>query len=253
MNYGMYLSAAGVQTSMHRQDVYANNLANVDTVGFKPDTVFLRERNVERLDGAFADVSPHELLEQLGGGHLAEPTRVMLTQGSLVQSGNPLDVAIDGDGFLTVRGENGQTALTRDGRMVVGPGGQLVMATTGAPVLNDAGQSITLDLNRPVEIDSTGAIRQDGLIVDQLGLVDVSDPAALRKEGNNLLSVESNASLTQSTARIRQGYTESSAVDPIKAMMAMTNAAKAVSANARMMQFHDNTLSELFGRVGRIG
>src|SRR5690606_13067862 len=75
MDYGLYLSAAGVLTNMHRTDVHANNLANVATTGFKPDFAVIRQRLPERLEDNIADVPAHELLERLGGGVLVDPTR----------------------------------------------------------------------------------------------------------------------------------------------------------------------------------
>jgi len=252
MNYGMYLSAAGVQTSLHKQDVYANNLANANTVGFKPDTVVTRERLIERLEDPHLMVSPHWLLEQLGGGQLVEPTRVMLRQGSLVRTGNDLDIALEGNGFLTVRDRQGETALTRDGRLTVDDSGLLVMTTTGLPVLNDAGEPITITPDVPLTIDSDGAIRQEDVLVDQLALVQPDDPTALRKQGENLFRLDGNTTTLPSDVAVRQGFVESSAVDPVKAMMAMTGAAKAVQSNARMMQYHDQTLNNLFSRVGRV-
>ena len=253
MNYGMYLSATGVQSSLHKQDVYANNLANVDTIGFKPDAVYTRDRIVERVERGDARVSPQWMLEQLGGGHLVEPTRAMLSQGSLVQTGNAWDLALEGEGFLQVASTTNDAALTRDGRLEVNASGTLVMAATGRPVLDTGGRPISVDPSMRIDVDGDGTLRQNGIEVGRLALVQVDDSTALRKAGGNLFSVDTAQVTASAAATVRQGYTESSGVDPIKAMMAMTGAAKAVQSNARMMQYHDNILGDLFGRVGRVG
>jgi flagellar basal-body rod protein FlgF len=102
MNYGLYLSASGAMTAMHKQDVYANNLANVNTIGFKPDSVFTRHRLPERIEQPHLHADPHKLLEQLGGGQFIDPTFTNLTQGALTATDRPLDVAIDGEGFFVI-------------------------------------------------------------------------------------------------------------------------------------------------------
>ncbi|MEM7228550.1 MAG: flagellar hook-basal body protein [Planctomycetota bacterium] len=250
MNYGLYLSATGVQTSLHRQDVHANNLANVQTIGFKPDAVYTRERLPERIESNDPWASPMELLEQLGGGHLANPTRTLLTQGSLEPTGAPLDVALDGEGFLAVQSGNGETLYTRDGRLNLNADGELVLASNGMKVLNAQNRPIRLDPTAQLTISQDGAIQQNGTEHDRLSIMDAVDPAAVRKQGQNLYVIES---VRLGTAQVQQGYTETSAANPIQALMSMTNAAKAVSANARMMQYHDHNLEELFGRVARVG
>ena len=121
MNYGMYLSAAGVLTNMHRMDVMANNLANLGTVGFKADEVTFMTRAPERLDpGALSmmggePADPQWMLERLGGGQWAAPSRIDLRQGSLQRTGGNLDAAIEGDGFFVVGSEDAPR-LTRDTR-----------------------------------------------------------------------------------------------------------------------------------------
>ena len=85
MNYGFYVSASGMLTSLHRQDVAASNLANVNTVGFKPDVALPLNRLPERLENG-ADVDPQELLEKLSGGVHLNPTRTILAQSSLQET-----------------------------------------------------------------------------------------------------------------------------------------------------------------------
>ena len=259
MNYGLYLSAAGAMTSMHRQDVYANNLANVNTIGFKPDQVFTRERVPARLDAGSAYADPKWMLEQLGGGQFVDPTFTNLTQGALEKTGNQLDVAIEGDGFLVVssRPEPGPSdlRLTRDGRMTLNREGELVMSTTGLRVLDVNHEPIQLDPGASVRIDANGEISQDGQVVAQINFAQAGDPTTLRKAGDNLLRFrdDSAAGLIPAEGRIVQGHIESSAVDPIMAMNAMIGASKSVGSNATMMQYHDNIMGQAVNTFGRVG
>src|SRR5689334_2619038 len=102
MNYGLYLSAMGVLANSQRQDVIANNLANSETIGFKKDLALFQQQRTE------AQISGHrrqsnDLLEPLGGGLVPTGTTLDLSQGPIEATGNPLDVAITGDGYFAVR------------------------------------------------------------------------------------------------------------------------------------------------------
>jgi flagellar basal-body rod protein FlgF len=270
MNYGLYLSASGVLTSMHRQDVVANNLANVNTVGFKPDDVALMSRLPERLEGgAFGMLNndpadPQWLLERLGGGQFIAPSRVDLRQGVLQRTGNDLDLAIEGEGFFVVNsgpngGANGGGALrlTRDGRFTLNHAGELVMAATGHRVLDANDQPIVLARDEPVRIDSAGQISQHGEIVATVQIASVSDKSALAKEGDNLLRFADPASGTLVTRRsasgaVKQHHIENSAVDPVMALNDLIAASRAVQANATMMQHHNTILGEAINTFGRV-
>ena len=250
MNYGLYLSATGAVSSMHKQDVHANNLANVNTVGFKPDIAVTRDRLPAREEGGHLPIEPKWLLEKLGGGHYVDPTRVSLAQGALNFTDNTLDVAISGDGFFVVEGQQ----LTRDGRFSLDADGTLVMAGTGKRVLGAENQPIHLDDQHDVLINTDGEISQGGRIVGRLQIVQPADPTSLQKIGHSLLRVDPNSrsGLTPATGRAMQGHVEASSVDPIMTMNSMINASKAVSSNATMMQYHDHIMDQAINTFGRV-
>lgn len=255
MNYGMYLAATGVLTSMYRQDVLANNLANVNTVAFKPDVVYTRLRLPERLESGGAD--PQQLLERLGGGHLLSPTRLDLTQGSLTDTGNNLDLAIDGEGFFVVRSTGGgdePLRLTRDGRFTLNPAGELVMAGTGMKLLDIENQPIRLDRTATVHVRSNGEIVQNGKVRATLRIAAATDQSQLSKLGNNVLTVNSTdpQTLRPADGRLVQGHLESSAVDPVMMLNAMISASKAASANLKMMQYHDHIIGQAVNTLKRV-
>lgn len=257
MNYGLYLSAAGALTSLHRQDVMANNLANVNTVGFKADMVHYRARLAERLESGDLSslIDPKQMLEQLGGGTFAEPSIINLRQGDLAQTKNDLDAAIEGSGFFVVQktspGGIADIRLTRDGRFTRNAAGQLIMASTGMPVLDVNDQPIMLNASGPIRIDADGAVHQNNQPVARLQIANVSDPSLLRKEGANLLKLDGGKRLS-ANATVRQGFVESSGVDPILTMNQMISASKAVAANVTMMQYHDHILGQAVNTFGRV-
>lgn len=267
MNYGMYLSAAGVLTNMHRMDVMANNLANLGTVGFKADDVTFTTRAPERLDpGALSmlggePADPQWMLERLGGGQWVAPSRIDLRQGSLQQTSNDLDLAIEGGGFFVVAagdvGAADSLRLTRDGRFTLNIDGELVMAAGGHRVMDNQDQPIELDRGAAVTIDARGNILQNGEIVATLGFADIGNRAALKKQGENLLRFDggtngSPAPRTAATGSIHQRHIENSAVDPITALNQLMNASKAVQASATLMQYHDNILGQVINTYGRV-
>ncbi len=261
MNYGLYLSAAGTITSMHRQDVMANNLANVNTVGFKSDELNFRARLPERLESDHSSslINPQLLLEQLGGGTFAEPTQISFRQADLSRTGNDLDLALQGDGFFVVSsGKAGSAAdsvrFTRDGRFTRNSAGDLVLSTNGRPVLDVNNKPIRLNATGKVQIDGAGNVLQDGQAVARLQIATVADKSRMMKEGSNLMKAAAGAAgrVSPSTATVKQGFLEDSDVDAILAMNRMINASKSVQANATMMQYHDNIIGQAVNTMGRV-
>lgn len=250
MNYGMYMAASGVATAMARQDVVSNNLANVNTIGFKPDQFIVRQRDPARIEDGVGLIASDRLLERLGAGVMPLPTRIDFGAGALEQTGNPFDVAIDGEGFLAVRSGT-EVKLTRDGRMAMRTDGRLVNAANGASVLDEAGAPVVLNPKLTVRIDADGTIVQGDSAVAKLQLVTVTDPQRLRKEGDNLFGPAPGETLDRRPAKgsLSQGFVENSAVDSIRAMIAVTSASQAAQGGLSTI----STINELMGRAISLG
>jgi flagellar basal-body rod protein FlgG len=249
MIYGLYLSATGIAANSYKQDVIANNLANSETAGFKRDVASFRQRLTAAQEGRAAGSWSDSILEGLGGGMFAMPSRIDFSPGSMQETGSPLDVAIGGEGFFAVR-ENGQTMLTRDGRFIVNRDGQLVLHS-GQPVLDAAGQPITLLPGAPASIDADGEISQNGQPIARLALLDVEDRSALTKAGGSLLN-PGDSPLRPVPGHFRSGFVEQSNVDPATEMAEMMDAQRRLEANASMIQMQDATLARLVNDVGKI-
>ena len=257
MNYGMYLSATGVLTNMHRQDVIANNLANASTTGFRRDLAAFTQRLPESQEDPGAAGLSQDLLDRLGGGTFVRPTRTDFTEGSITQSNNDLDVAIAGQGFFAVNVVNhgkATPAITRDGRFSISPTGQLITTTSGHRVLDVSGKSIQLDSAATTTIDEAGVIRQNGDQVAQLKLVDVTDTARLRHKGFGLYEAPASVfdSPQQADGRILQGWLEQSNVDPIREMVAMIETTRAINNNASLLRHHDLLNERAVNQLGRL-
>ncbi|MFM9956708.1 MAG: flagellar hook-basal body protein [Phycisphaerales bacterium] len=266
MQYGLYISASAVSAAMARQDVLSNNLANVNTVGFRPDSLDVRSRTaVREEDGvALGAFSSGHLLEKLGAGVYPVRTSVSLSQGSLRETKNPLDLALEGNGFFVTHvgnpGEEGDDSgvttnirFTRDGRMTTRFDGTLVNSASGFPVLTDSGSTVRINTTSglPVSIESDGTIHQGASVLGKLQIATVADPSRLIKEGDSLLRPEGQ-SVESGTAMVRPGYLESSSTDPIRAMIGVTSASNAASGALAMISYYSDIMSRAIQSLGRV-
>ncbi|HZL34132.1 MAG TPA: flagellar hook-basal body protein [Tepidisphaeraceae bacterium] len=252
MIYGLYLSAAGVMSNSYRQDVIANNLANSETIGFKRDLAVFRERPTAlRERGQGGDYSD-PILENLGGGILASRSLLDNHQGDLEHTGNPLDVAIVGNGYFSVTNGRQQT-LTRDGRFMLNRNGELILSNDrGQRVLDPKGKPIHLDPNAPVAITSDGQITQNGNAVGAIGLFDVANPALLKKQGGTMLAYPDGTPLQAATGSLAIESQEKSNVDPTTELAELMTTQRNLEANANMIKYQDSMLAQLVSSVGKI-
>ena len=237
MQQGMRIAASGAMVAMYRTDVLAANLANVNTVAFKPDNANAQSRMVVREEDGLGYMPSDPLLEQLGAGVLAGPRKTSFEQGPLQSTGNDLDLAIEGDGFFLVAVQSpdgAQTRLSRDGRFSRDDLGRLVQSASGLPVLGPGGSPIQLPPG-PVAIDHKGFMYDtDGNPLAQLAIAVPPDTSQLKKLGEGLYTAppqvlaDAGSQTLATTVRVHQGMVEGSAVDPIQAMMRVTNAGKSV-------------------------
>lgn len=252
MNYGLYMSAAGLMTNLHKQDVVANNLANVNTTGFKRSLAEFQQRDPEAREGNLGPDMAHKLLDNLGGGVYAAPSRLDITGGSVIKTNQMLDLAIEGQGFFTVR--DGQSIrLSRDGRLAIREG-ILVTSVGGRPVLSAAGAPIPLDSSKPFTVDPTGDVRQDEGSVGRIRLVAISDSSQLSAMGGGLYAVppKSLENTAPASGVIIQRALEQSNVDPVKEMISMIETTRAVNFTSQMIRAHDQTMDRAVNVLGKV-
>ncbi|MEZ6318163.1 MAG: flagellar hook-basal body protein [Phycisphaerales bacterium] len=254
MDYGLDIATSAVLTNLYRQDVLSSNLANLNTVGYKPSVPDVRQRDAVREEDGLYNLPSDLLLEKLGAGVVPAPTRIAFSQGAIDTTGNDLDLAIDGDGFLAVQ-DGSRTALTRDGRLSLDADGRLVLASTGSPVLDTASRPITLPPGEHVGISSSGDISVDGVPVAALRFVNVADTSALIKQGAGLFNTDALApgAMLPATGRIVQGAVESSSVNEIRTLMQIQAANGAVSTSVRLLGYMDRMSERAINTFGRLG
>ena len=251
MLYGMYISAAGAMANSYRQDVVANNLANVDTVAFKKDLALFKARPTEAALSGSNRLSA-DLLEKTGGGTFALPTYTDFSQASLDKTDSAFDVALTENGFFQV--QNGdQVNYTRDGRfMLAADGTTLVTAASELPVLDSTGNIISLLPGVEPEIDANGYITQNGQALAKLGTVDFADTTQLKKLGNNLYEADAQNAESKDV-KMKQGYVETSGVNALEEITSMIKTQRMFQNNVTMLKIQDETLGAAISKLGAIG
>jgi flagellar basal-body rod protein FlgF/flagellar basal-body rod protein FlgG len=244
----MYISAEGASAQAQRLEVIANNLANVDTPGFKQDVATFQARFAEAIQNGQAR-SGDQSINDIGGGVKLMDVATDYSVGDLKRTGNDLDFAINGKGFFHIKGEDGQQYLSRAGDFALDTQGKLVTQYGHRPVLNQQGSEIQLSLNTPWSVSADGFINQDGTI-HALGMSQPESMNEMTKVGNNLFKPTGSVKpLELSERNVRQGYLEMSGSSPVRQMMAMIETTRAFEANSRMIQNQDSVLGTLISRV----
>jgi len=250
MPYGLYISAEGAHAQSKRLEVIANNMANVDTVGFKRELAVFQARYAEAIQEGKA-VADAGSINDIGGGILVQKTENDFSPGPMKRTNIPTDMAIQGEGFFVVRKDD-ENYLTRAGNFSLTAQGELV-TQQGYNVLNEAGSPIVIDpFNGPWQVTASGTIRQRGTS-QNLAVVRPASTGDLVKAGENLFRPLADAQpIPLSERRVADGYLELSDVKPTTEMIEMITAARTVEANIKMMQTQDQMTSGLISRVMRV-
>jgi flagellar basal-body rod protein FlgF len=224
-----------------RQDVVANNLANATTTGFKgtdATSVPFQDMLVRNLDGP----GP---IGTLSMGAELSALRVVDQQGPLRATGNPLDVALVGTGYLAVQTAAGER-YTRDGNLQIDAAGRLA-TKGGEPILGEGGP-IRLGPGE-VKIAADGTVTQDGGVRGRIRIVAL-DPASMRTEGANTLA---GTPAGAADARLRQNHLEASNVNVVGEMVELIRVMRSFEASQKAVQAHDEALQSAVTKVGQVG
>jgi flagellar basal-body rod protein FlgG len=253
----LWISKTGMEAQQMQLDVISNNLANASTNGFKRANAVFEDLMYQNLRQAGSSSSEQSQLPtglQVGLGVRTVATSRSFSQGSLQQSGNKLDVAIQGNGFFQVTMPDGTTNYTRDGSFQVDSQGRLVTAS-GLPISN----GVTVPANA-----TSVAISGDGTVTAQIpgtttpqsigtiALASFVNPAGLDPKGQNLYA-ESVASGQPNTGTaganglgtLMQGYVETSNVNVVQELVTMIQTQRAYEMNSKAIQTSDQMLQKL--------
>ena len=254
----LYTSATGMKAQELLIDNTANNLANVNTTGFKRSHVEFADLIYTTLDQAGQEIAAGQSTPvglQVGSGARAVSTSKVFSPGSFAETGNPLDVAIEGDGFFKVLLPSGEERFTRDGAFRIDGSGQLVTAAgyrVDPPVTVNPGVSLSrLKVGGDGTVTATPANDPDGTVqLGQLQLTTFLNPAGLSSEGGNLYaetaaSGQKNEGLpgTDGRGMLRGGFLEGSNVQVVTELISLISAQRAYEVNSRAIRAGDEMLS----------
>jgi flagellar basal-body rod protein FlgG len=232
---GIYTAARALDTRMRNLDIVANNLANINTAGYKREIPF------------------SEMMDEAGHTQIIQSSD--FRPGELSKTSNPLDLAVSGNGFFVVQNENG-LEMTRNGKFSISNDGYLVnqqgykvMGKSGAVNLN----KLELNKDKELTVSNTGEIKVGDQIVDNLLIVKPEDPQeSERTSGQNFTVGTNGFSLAnQGEYQIRQGYIEESNVNPIKEMQDMIVLNSEYDSAHKIINYLDKSLDEA-NQIGKV-
>ncbi len=223
MKVGSYVATIGSMEEQRRLDVIANNIANSNNPGFKKDSVYFSKL-------------------------MGSSTYTSFDQGPLRDTGNKLDVALSGKGFLRVQGDKG-TLYTRAGNLTLDKSKRLV-TQDGWPVLGKNGP-ITVNNPTDVSIDENGQVFDGTAQVDTLDLVQFADSAGMKKlQGGYFEPAQGDNPVKAENCTVRQGALEGANFNPVEEMVHMVESSRNFEAYQKMMQTLDRDLDgQLISRL----
>lgn len=235
MDRSIFVALSGAVIQEKRLEVLTDNLANVNTAGFKKQKPL------------FEDSMP----DAYGIRDFASMDKIVtdMSQGPSEKTGRMLDLAIKGEGFFVMNTKNGPR-YTRDGSFTLATDGTLI-SREGFQVTGEKG---VIKLTSPeVAIDAEGNIRENGAIVDRLKVVSFTNLMDLKREGNFFMPIEGakETAVSKETA-IDQGYVEISNVNAVRAMTTMIEAMRSFETHTKMIQAIDDMTKKAIDEVGRV-
>jgi flagellar basal-body rod protein FlgG len=255
MIQSLYSAASGMEAQQNNLNTIANNLANANTAGFKKSKIEFQDLIYQRPRAVGAEAGGGNVVPtgvELGNGARVVSTAKVFTQGSLKQTGERFDIAIQGDGFLQVQRPDGSFGYTRDGGLKVDGQGRVV-TSDGLIVLSGFGPiaagatAVSIATNGEVTVESAGGAQNF-----RVQLARFANPAGLRSLGGNIYE-ETPASGTAELGNpgeagfgtMLQGFVESSNVSVIEEMVNMIQAQRAYEVNSKSIQTSDEMLGQI--------
>lgn len=245
---GIYTAGSGMLAESIRNDAIANNLANANTAGYKKDVAVLKDFQsllIKRIN----DGPNKQEIGSLGSGAVVDEIATNHAVGIMRQTGNPLDLAIEGRGFFTVETPNG-IRYTRNGSFTRNGRDELV-TLDGYRVIGDNGPILLADAKK-ITIAEDGRVMGDDTEVGRLAIVAFADERQLSKEGAGLFKASPLAKQEDATGLIREGFLELSNVNVVAEMVNLIAGYRAYEVNAKMVQAHDQLLDKAVNEVGRV-
>lgn len=254
---GLYSAYSGMNSEQKRLEIISNNVANAATVGYKSEGV-----TNQSFDSVYTlkikDATNGFVDKRIGSMSLGSKIGEVYTnyeQGSVRQTGNTYDLAMEGKGFFTIAvvdsEGNESIKYTRDGSFKLGSNGML-MDTDGNYVVGENGHVQIPTDAASITIDSLGGIYADGNYIDSLKITDFADYAYIAKYGDNLYEAVDGAEEILANGSVLQGYLEQSNVNSVNEMVNMIAVTRSYEANQKVISTIDSMLDKAVNSVGSL-
>lgn len=256
MNRALYTSAVGMITQMNNMQVITNNIANVDTTGYKSDTAVVQSFSDELFkildDPTQGLITQNNKIGSMSLGNFVTEVSTNFTNGAFKETGGTYDLALEGQGFfcIDVTDAYGNTSeqYTRDGSFTLSSNGEL-MTKEGNYVLGENG-TITIP-NGDVTISEHGYIYSNGEFVDVIKVVDFENNESLRKTEDNLYKITDESIEKPSNSTILQRHIEASNVNIVSEMVKMISTSRIYELGTTLIQTQDTILGKAVNDVGK--
>lgn len=258
MMRALWTAASGMVAQQFNVDVISNNLSNVNTTGYKKERAEFKDLLYQTLERAYIMENQGKPVNlQVGFGVMPAATVKNFETGNFEKTDNPLDLAIDGEGFFMVMGPAGQIQYTRDGsfKISITEEGGKITTSDGFPLLDDTGNEIILNVDvSKLNISSSGELSytdETGAVVplgQTIGLVKFPNKFGLESTGRNLYAENSATGMAVNDAEIgrksiiSQGFLEASNVQTVEEMVKLIVAQRAYEINSKAIQSADEML-----------
>ena len=245
MERALWIAASGMNAQQTLTDTIANNIANANTTAYKKSEAQFQDMLYQTVQAPGSSTSQAEIPagQQLGTGVKTQSVSKVFTQGSLKESGGPLDFAIEGKGFFEVSRPDGSSAYTRAGNFHLDATGQVVNAQgnpiIGFPNIDTSATQVSVAKDGTVSVTVDGATQEAG----RIQLVRFANPEGLKSKGNNLYTeTQASGSPTRGEpgengyGTVSQHYLEESNVEVVKEMVDMIAAQRAYEMNSKTIK-----------------
>ncbi|MFP4164779.1 MAG: flagellar basal-body rod protein FlgF [Chitinispirillaceae bacterium] len=243
MIQGIYTASRGMTALTQKQDQIANNLANINTTGYKQSGLFTR---------AYQKLVKNDENQAFANQEIkSDGVYVDHSEGTMRQTKSPLDLCIKGSGFFKVMTAEG-VRYTRNGNLSLNPEGLLV-TSDGSKLMGTEGY-IRVDKNTPIRVTDSGEVLQGGESKGAIKVVDFAKPYEMRRSGESRFAPLDPEAMELKSAGyvLKQGFLETSNVDVIRNMVSMISAYRNFEADQKALHAQDETLQKAVNQVGRI-
>lgn len=248
---GMYTAVSAMLDLQTSQTVITNNMANVNTTGFKAEKVIYKTFDdvlVQNNDNHVNGKGTNQQLGILNPGVKVDEIKTNYEQGNIIETGNKTDFSINGKGFFTVRDEEGNIFYTRNGAFNVNQQGYLV-TSSGAQVLNSNNEPIYIGASN-ITVDNNNNLILSSGVVHRFNIVDFDNYDSLEKVGENLYTGQGARATNE--YKVQNMAKESSNVDIIQSTADLMANLRAFEANQKVVQVMDSILGKMASEIGTV-